>query len=96
MKITKIECYPISLPRLAPSTRTNDIVLTKIYTDEGITGVADGGEHLDAFGGQDIVMSLIKSWGRILIGANPFDKEIILGKLSSFIHNNTGLSLVSP
>ncbi len=92
MKITKIECYPISLPRPAPSNRANDIVLTKIYTDEGITGVADGGEHLNAFGGQEIVMALIKSWGPILIGANPFDKELILGKLNSFIHSNTGLS----
>ena len=45
--------------------------------------MADGGEHMEAFGGQDIVMALIKSWERILIGANPFDKEFILGKLNT-------------
>jgi L-alanine-DL-glutamate epimerase-like enolase superfamily enzyme len=91
MKITKIECIPLSL---APpsSRRTNNIVLVKLHTDEGITGVADGGEYAKAFGDQDIVMSLIKYWEPILIGANPFDKEKIIGKLSHFIHNNTGMS----
>lgn len=92
MKITKIECIPLSLPRPAPSRRGNNIVLVKMYTDEGIVGVADGGEYLKAFGDQDIVMTLIKYWEPILIGANPFDKEIILSKLSHFIHNNTGMS----
>jgi L-alanine-DL-glutamate epimerase-like enolase superfamily enzyme len=92
MKITKIECIPLSLPRPAPSKRGNNIVLVKMHTDEGIVGVADGGEYAKAFGDQDIVMLLIKYWEPILIGANPFDKEIILSKLSHFIHNNTGLS----
>jgi L-alanine-DL-glutamate epimerase-like enolase superfamily enzyme len=92
MKITKIECIPISLPRPPPSTRGNNIVLVKMHTDEGIVGVADGGEYLKAFGDQDIVMALIKYWEPYLIGADPFDKELILAKLSHFVHNNTGMS----
>lgn len=92
MKITKIECIPISLPRPPPSTRGNNIVIVKMYTDEGIVGVADGGEYMASFGGQDIVMALIRSWEPILIGADPFDKELILAKLNHFIHSNTGLS----
>jgi L-alanine-DL-glutamate epimerase-like enolase superfamily enzyme len=55
-------------------------------------GVADGGEYMASFGGQDIVMALIRSWEPILIGADPFDKELILAKLNHFIHSNTGLS----
>ena len=62
MKITKIELIPLSLPRPATSKRANAAVLIKMHTDEGITGVADGGENLEAFGDQSIVMSLVKSW----------------------------------
>ena len=94
MKITKIECIPISLPKAVPGGRKagNNIVVVKLYTDEGITGVADGGEYGKAFGDQDIVISLIKYWEPILIGADPFDKGLIVAKLSHFIHNNTGMS----
>ncbi|MBN1191985.1 MAG: mandelate racemase/muconate lactonizing enzyme family protein [Dehalococcoidales bacterium] len=92
MKITKIECIPISLPRPAPSKRGSDVVLIKLHTDEGITGVADGGEHLKAFGDQSIVMGLVKSWEPVLIGADPFERDIVLSRLSHFIYNNTGCS----
>jgi len=62
MKITKIECFPISLPRHPPSTRVSKIVLIKIYTDEGIVGVAEAGEYINTSADQDIVMLMIKSW----------------------------------
>lgn len=91
MKITKIDLTPISLPRPAPSTRQNNVVLIKMYTDEGIVGTADGGEYPGG-SGQELVMDIVKSWEPILIGANPFDKEKILAKLQRFIHTNTGLS----
>jgi L-alanine-DL-glutamate epimerase-like enolase superfamily enzyme len=91
MKITKIELITISLPRPAPSKRTNNVVLIKMHTDEGIVGIADGGEYGPG-SGQHLVMEIIKTWGPMLIGANPFDKEIILGKLSRFVHTNVGLS----
>jgi L-alanine-DL-glutamate epimerase-like enolase superfamily enzyme len=91
MKITKIELIPLSLAR-PEAKRTNNIVLVKIHTDEGITGIGDGGEYAKPFGDQDIVMALIKYWEPFLIGADPFDKELILAKMSHFIHNNTGMS----
>jgi L-alanine-DL-glutamate epimerase-like enolase superfamily enzyme len=93
MKITKIECFPISLPRPPPSKRTNKLVLIKIYTDEGIVGVAEGGEYISSPNDQDIVMLIIKGWESVLIGANPLNKELILSKINNFIHDATsGLS----
>jgi len=90
MKITKIECLPLSLTRPPPSKRTNKVVLIKMHTDEGIVGVAEGGEYINTSGDQDIVMLIIKCWEPILIGANPFDKELILAKINHFIYNITG------
>jgi len=91
VKITKIELIPISLPRPAPSKRTNNVVLIKMHTDEGITGIADGGEYGPG-SGQHLVMEIVKTFESALIGANPFDKELILAKLSRFVHTNVGLS----
>jgi len=76
MKITKIECIPCTLPRKGGGTPSN-VVLTKVYTDEGIMGVAEGGTCP-----QDVVMLAIKTWEPILIGANPFDIGIIINRLS--------------
>jgi len=90
MKISKIECYPISLPRPAPSKRVNKAVLVKMYTDEGFVGVAEAGEYISTPHDQDIVMFIIKSWEPILIGADPFDKELILSKINHIIHDVTG------
>lgn len=84
MKITKIECIPCSIPKPMQGNKVSKIVLVKLHTDEGIIGVADGGS-LESWG-QDVAMLLIKSWEPILIGANPFDKEMILSKLQGFIY----------
>ena len=44
MKITEIECVPISAPSpMRGEGRTSNILLVKIHTDEGITGIGDGG-----------------------------------------------------
>jgi L-alanine-DL-glutamate epimerase-like enolase superfamily enzyme len=90
MKITKIECFPISLLRPPPSKRQNKAVLVKMYTDEGIVGVAEGGEYISSPYDQEIVMLIIKGWESILIGANPLNKELILGKINTLIHDVTG------
>ena len=91
MKITKIELIPISLPRPAPSKRQNNVVLIKMHTDEGITGIADGGEY-PGYMGQELVMAVIRSWEPILIGADPLDREIILAKMQEFLQTNVWLS----
>lgn len=90
MKITKIECFPLSLTYPPPRKRTGKVVLIKMHTDEGIVGVAEGGDYINTSNDQDIVMLIIKSWEPVLIGANPFDKELILSKINHFIHNVTG------
>ena len=54
MKITEIECIPISVPLKSQPGRLNNTLLIKISTDEGITGIGDGG--LDS---QDIVTMMV-------------------------------------
>ena len=76
MKITKVEAIPCTLPRKEGPPDSN-VVLVKIHTDEGIIGAADGGT-----GNQDAVMLAIKLWEPHLIGADPFDIQIIMSKLS--------------
>jgi L-alanine-DL-glutamate epimerase-like enolase superfamily enzyme len=93
MKITKIQCFPISLSRPPPSKRAGKAVLVKLYTDEGIVGVAEAGEYISTPYDQDIVMLIIKSWEHVLIGSDPFEKELILSKINTMIHDiTTGLT----
>ena len=86
MKITEIECVPISLPLKSQPGRLNDLLLIKIHTDEGITGIGDGG-----LVSQDIVAMMIKSWAPVLIGANPLDIGPIMNRLSGAIHAIWGM-----
>ena len=49
MKITKIECIPVTSPYKKPFVMSGDIawgtrsVIVKLHTDEGIVGVGDSG-----------------------------------------------------
>ncbi|MEK7354362.1 MAG: hypothetical protein AABZ77_07650, partial [Chloroflexota bacterium] len=88
MKITQIECIPISAPSpmRGPSAVSN-ILLVKLHTDEGLVGIADAGGV-----NQDIVILMIKGWERILIGANPLDRGLIMEKLSRSIRSVWGVS----
>ena len=85
MKITQIECVPLSLP--SSRGRKNSILLVKVHTDEGITGIGDGGGV-----NQDIATAMIKSWAPFLIGANPLDRGVIMSRLSMFIRSVWGPS----
>lgn len=79
MKITQIECLPLSLPRKmqGENARPANILMVKIHTDEGITGIGDAGGV-----NQEAVIMLIKSWESMLIGANPLDKGQIYAQLA--------------
>jgi L-alanine-DL-glutamate epimerase-like enolase superfamily enzyme len=89
MKITKVEAIPCSIPRKEGGMGSN-VVLVKIYTDEGIIGAADGGTC-----GQDAVMLAIKSWKPFLIGADPMDIGLIMNRLSrSFSRNAAAMGTV--
>ena len=87
MKITEIECVPISLPLKGQPGRLNDLLLIKIHTDEGITGIGDGG-----LVSQDIVTMMVKSWAPVLIGADPINIGQIMGRLSGSIHASWGMA----
>jgi len=88
VKITKIECIPLSLPTpmRGPKT-TGNILFIKMHTDGGLVGYADAGMV-----SQDIVCSMIKSWEPILIGANPMDKGLIMAGLNGSIRSVWGAS----
>jgi L-alanine-DL-glutamate epimerase-like enolase superfamily enzyme len=85
MKITQIECVPLTLP--SSRGRTNSTLLVKLHTDEGITGYADGGGV-----NQDLVTLMVKGWAPFLIGANPLDRGVIMARLSRFITSVWGPS----
>lgn len=86
MKITKIECIPISIPLQVEfrfsehgGEKTFDLVIVKLYTDEGIVGVADGGKPLG--GSQESVIDTINNtYARFLLGEDPFNIEKIMAK----------------
>ena len=86
MKITKVECTPLSLFRKWQGNSTN-VVLIKIFTDEGIVGVADSGACYPE-GVQDLIITLMKVWEPTLIGANPLDRELIIAKLCNYLYND--------
>jgi L-alanine-DL-glutamate epimerase-like enolase superfamily enzyme len=83
VKITKIEAIPCTLPRKEGPPDSN-VVLVKMHTDEGIIGAADGGTC-----NQDQVMLAIKQWEPFLIGADPFDIQIIMSRTFRFL-SSTG------
>jgi L-alanine-DL-glutamate epimerase-like enolase superfamily enzyme len=85
MKITQVECVPLTLP--SSLGRTTNVLLVKIHTDEGFTGIGDGGGV-----SQELVTTMIKSWKPFLIGANPLDRGLIMSKLSRFITSAWGPS----
>jgi L-alanine-DL-glutamate epimerase-like enolase superfamily enzyme len=84
LKITKIECVPLTLP---PNDRPGRILLVKIHTDEGITGLGDAGGVND-----EAAIMMFKAWSRVLIGADPLDRTRIMSVLSNSIHSIYGVS----
>ena len=83
MKITQIECVPLSVPTpMRGPNAAGNILFVKLHTDEGLVGYADAGMV-----SQDIVVSMIRSWEPILIGANPLDRGPIMAKVSRAIRS---------
>lgn len=91
MKITKIECIPVSIRFAKPmkmgggTADCADAVVVKIHTDEGITGVSETGDTSPWYMGesQDSIMHNInKVFGpQILLGEDPFNIEIIVARM---------------
>lgn len=85
MKITKIDVKYLNLPKkedIADSSQ--DAVIIKIYTDEGITGISEIDSHPEVV--KAIIMAKMShrdSCGveELLIGEDPFDREKIWSKI---------------
>ncbi len=98
MKITKIECFPLSLKFSKPMIMSwgpeyaSDVVLVKIHTDEGITGICETGGTSPWYMGesQDSIMHNINAiYGpQILIGENPFNIEKIIARMDRAVRQN--------
>ncbi len=98
MKITKVECIPVSIPLAKPMvmssgpvTRADGVVL-KIHTDEGVTGIAETGDTSLWYMGetQDSIMyNLMNVFApQMLIGEDPFNIETIVAKMDEATRAN--------
>ncbi len=88
MKITQIECIPLSVPSPMRGPKTvSPILFVKIHTDEGLVGYADAGGV-----NQDIVIAMVKDFAPALIDANPLDRGLIMAKLNRGIRSVWGPS----
>ncbi len=91
MKITRIECIPVSMRFAKPmkmgggTADCADAVVVKIHTDEGITGVSETGDTSPWYMGesQDSIMHNINNvFGpQILLGEDPFNIERIVARM---------------
>jgi L-alanine-DL-glutamate epimerase-like enolase superfamily enzyme len=91
MKITKIECIPVSLHFAKPmkmgggTADCADAVVVKIHTDEGITGICESGDTSPWYMGesQDSIMyNINKVFGpQILLGEDPFNIDQIVARM---------------
>jgi L-alanine-DL-glutamate epimerase-like enolase superfamily enzyme len=98
MKITKIECIPVSLKFAKPvvmsggAEAVSNIVVVKIHTDEGITGISETGGTSSWYMGesQDSIMYNINSvYGPgILLGEDPFKIERIVARMDKAVKAN--------
>jgi L-alanine-DL-glutamate epimerase-like enolase superfamily enzyme len=98
MKITKVECIPVSMPFAKPIVMSGgpakcaDAVVLKIHTDEGVTGVAETGDTSLWYMGesQDSIMSNIVNVfaPQILLGEDPFNIEKIVARMDKAARAN--------
>jgi len=98
MKITKLECIPVSSPLvkpiIMPETYITHIhsVLLKIHTDEGLVGVGDTGDTSTWYRGetQESISAIITEHigPRVLLGEDPRKIEKIMGRIDRLVRDN--------
>jgi L-alanine-DL-glutamate epimerase-like enolase superfamily enzyme len=97
MKITKIECIPVSLKFAKPvvmsggAEAASHVILVKLYTDEGITGISETGGTSPWYMGesQDSIMHNINNvFGNIILGEDPFNIETIVARMDKAAKGN--------
>ena len=92
MKITEVEAIEVRLPEKEVEDKASaaqDACIIKIHTDEGITGIGevDSSPHIaKAVIDAPLSSSATSGLGRLLVGMNPLDIEVINEKMyqSSF------------
>ncbi len=98
MKITKIECIPVSIPFAKPmkmglgTAAVSDAVVVKVHTDEGITGICETGDTSLWYMGESqdsILYNITKIFGpQILLGEDPFNIETIVARMDKAAKTN--------
>lgn len=104
MKITRVECIPLSLPFAKPmimsggAVKWSHTVLLKLHTDEGVTGIAECGDTSLWYMGESqdsIFFNLTSAFAPILLGEDPFNIEVIVAKMDKAVKvNNQSKALV--
>jgi L-alanine-DL-glutamate epimerase-like enolase superfamily enzyme len=99
MRITQVECIPVSIPFAKPMVMSGgpvtkaDSVVIKIHTDEGITGIAETGDTSLWYMGesQDSIMYNLTTIfaPQILLGEDPFNIETIVAKMDKATRANS-------
>ncbi len=98
MKITQIECFPVSLKFAKPMIMSwgaeyaSDVVVVKIHTDAGVTGICETGGTSSWYMGesQDSIMHNINAvfGSQILLGEDPFKIEKIVARMDRSVKGN--------
>jgi len=98
MKITEVECIPVSLKYKRPFVMAGGAVdasvgvLVKVHTNEGIVGIGDSGCASEWYSGetQESLMALITNLyaPQILLGEDPFNIEKIIARMEKAVKNN--------
>jgi L-alanine-DL-glutamate epimerase-like enolase superfamily enzyme len=104
VKITKVECIPVSIRFAKPmkmglgTAVSSETVVLKVYTDEGITGVCECGDTSLWYMGESqdsILHNVTKAYAPILLGEDPFNIEKIIARIDKAVKlNNQSKALV--
>ena len=98
MRISRVECIPVTTPLIKPiiigTTNIKQIeqIVLKIFTDDGIVGIADSGDTSAFYHGetQDSISGIIATCiaPRILINEDPMKIEKIVGLMDLLVRDN--------
>jgi L-alanine-DL-glutamate epimerase-like enolase superfamily enzyme len=98
MKITSIECIPLSIHFVKPivmsggAAACSNAVLLKIHTDEGVTGISETGDTSMWYMGESqdsILYNVSQVFGpQILLGEDPFNIEKIVANMDRAVKLN--------
>jgi L-alanine-DL-glutamate epimerase-like enolase superfamily enzyme len=98
VRITKIECFPVTVPFKNPFPMGGGVemgaagVVVKLHTDDGLVGLGDTGATSAWYRGetQDSIMGMINTilGPSVLLGENPFSIEKIVARMDVAARDN--------